>query len=169
MNLPKLSLVLLGSLGLFFLGACGSGNQPSNSTNSPANSTSTPASEPDSSNSKTSTTETIQYDHPSKSQGGQVVESGAYHLELVTEPEENGTHLDLYLQRGDNHETIPNAQVTAQIQSPDGTQKSLDFKYDAEGKHYTVLLPEKNTGQYQVKVTSDINGEKADGRFSFNR
>lgn len=101
--------------------------------------------------------------------GGQVVESGAYHLELVPEQEAKGTHLDFYLQRGDNHEAIPNAKVTAQVQMPDGTQKTLPLKYDAEGKHYAVLLTGNASGQYQVKVTADIKGEKVNGRFSFKK
>jgi hypothetical protein len=101
--------------------------------------------------------------------GGQVVEAGPYHLELVPEKGEKGTHLDLYLQRGDNHEAIPNAKVTAQVQSPDGTQKNLNFKYDPSGKHYTTLLPGKATGQYQMKVTADVKGEKVNGRFSFKQ
>lgn len=101
--------------------------------------------------------------------GGQVVESGAYHLELVPEQEEKGTHLDFYLQRGDNHEAIPNAKVTAQVQTPDGTQKTLPLKYDAEGKHYAALLTGNASGQYQVKVTADIKGEKVNGRFSFKK
>jgi len=73
------------------------------------------------------------------------------------------------LQKGDNHEAIPNAKVTAQIQLPDGTQKTLDMKYDAEGKHYTVLLPGTAPGQYQVKMSADVNAEKVNGRFSFNK
>ncbi|OWY65530.1 hypothetical protein B7486_41405 [cyanobacterium TDX16] len=101
--------------------------------------------------------------------GGQVVESGAYHLELVPEQEAKGTHLDFYLQRGDNHEAIPNAKVTAQVQMPDGTQKTLPLKYDAEGKHYAALLPGNVSGQYQVRVTADLKGEKVNGRFSFKR
>ena len=101
--------------------------------------------------------------------GGQVVESGPYHLEFVPEKGDTVTHLDVYVQRGDNHEPIPNAKVTAQVQTPDGTQKSVNFTYDATDKHYTAKLPDKAAGQYQVKVTADISGQKADGRFSFNQ
>ncbi|OWY64861.1 hypothetical protein B7486_44970 [cyanobacterium TDX16] len=114
--------------------------------------------------------ELVEKSSASKNQkGGQVVEAGPYHLELVPEKGEKGTHLDLYLQRGDNHEAIPNAKVTAQVQSPDGTQKNLNFKYDPSGKHYTTLLPGKATGQYQMKVTADVKGEKVNGRFSFKQ
>jgi hypothetical protein len=106
-------------------------------------------------------------DDSGKSHGGQVVESGAYHLEFVSESEETGTHLDLYLQKGDTHEAIPNAKVTALVQSPDGKQQSLNLTYDAEGKHYTVLFPGTTTGQYQVKIAADVSGENVNGRFSF--
>jgi hypothetical protein len=108
-------------------------------------------------------------DHPSESKGGQVIESGPYHLEFVSEPETDGTHMDFYLQKGDNHEAIPNAKVTAQVQLPDGTQKSLPLSYDAEGKHYTALLPGKASGEYNVAILSDVSGEKVNGRFTFNR
>lgn len=104
---------------------------------------------------------------PNSNQGGQVVESGKYHLELVPEQEANGTHLDFFLQQGDNHQAIPNAKVTAQVQAPDGTQKTLPLKYDAQGKHYTVLFPGKAPGQYQVRITADIKGQKVNGRFNF--
>ena len=60
--------------------------------------------------------------------GGQVIESGIYHLEFVVAPEENGIHLDFYLQKGDTHEAIPDAKVTAQVQMPDGTQKGCDLE-----------------------------------------
>ena len=168
----KSSLIVFSSIGLFFLGACSNGTTSNNQTSSPT------ASQTDSSNSAASTSTsttaktdstTAKTEHPNVSKGGQVVESGPYHLELVPEKEASGTHLDFYLQKGDNHEAIPNAKVTAQIQLPDGTQKNLALKYDADGKHYAVLLPETTSGQYQVKMTADINGEKVNGRFNFNK
>jgi len=152
--------MIFGSVGLLFLGACSNNNQTSNPSSSPAAS-------PQTTSQTTEKSETKTY-HPEVSQGGQVVEVGAYHLELITEKEDSGTHLDLYLQKGDNHEAIPNANVTAQVQLPDGSVKNLELKYDADGKHYTALFPEEATGQHQVKMTADINGEKVDGRFSFN-
>jgi hypothetical protein len=151
----KSSLIILGSIGLLFLGACSNSNQTAKTENSPATST--------------SSTSPIATGGHGESHGGQVVETGAYHLEFVPEKEKSGTHLDFYLQKGDNHEAIPNAKVTAQVQLPDGTQKSLNLKYDTEGKHYTALLPVNATGQYQVKVTSDVDGKKLDGRFNFNK
>jgi hypothetical protein len=152
----KLALILLSSLGLIFLSACSNDNQASNPTSGSADSSSE------------TTTET-KSEHSEASQGGQVVETGTYHLELVPLKEDSAIHLDFYLQKGDSHEAVPNAEVTAQIQLPDGTQETLDFKYDANGKHYTALLPEKSAGQYQVKMIADINGEKVNGRFSFNQ
>jgi len=164
MNL-KINLIVVGSMGLIFLGACNNGTQ-STSTSSPSASpaqTATQTSPPASSGKAEET------DHPSESKGGQVIESGPYHLEFVSEPESDGTHMDFYLQKGDNHEAIPNAKVTAQVQLPDGTQKSLPLTYDAEGKHYTALLPGKASGEYNVAILSDISGEKVNGRFTFNR
>ena len=158
-------LMVLGSVSLIFLGACGNNNQTTNSASSQ-----TSAKPAESTVQQTDATKTESSGHTAKPlKGGQVVESGAYHLEFVPVKENNGTHLDFYLQKGDNHEAIPNAKVTAQVQLPDGTQKSLDLPYDAEGKHYAAMLPEKATGQYQVKITSDIDGKKVDGRFSFNQ
>jgi len=158
-------LIVLGSLSLIFLGACGNNNQAPSSDSSP---TSTKPAE--STAQPTDAAKTESSGHAAKPlKGGQVVESGSYHLEFVPVKEDNGTHLDFYLQKGDNHEAIPNAKVTAQVQLPDGTQKTLDLPYDAAGKHYAALLPEKAAGQYQVKVTSDMDGKKVDGRFNFSQ
>lgn len=162
MKILKSGLIIVGSIGVIFLGACSSGNQSVSSDSSPAADSS--ARESTEANTEASS------DHAAVPQaGGQVVESGPYHLEFVSEPESEGTHLDFYLQRGDNHEAIPDAKVIAQIQLPDGTQKTLPFTYNAEGKHYTTLLSGKATGQHQVKITSDINGKKVDGRFNFTQ
>jgi len=156
----KSSLIVLSSVGLVFLGACGNGNQ-AGTLESPTTSPAATAAE---------TGEPPKSEHSSEAQaGGQVVESGPYHLEFVSEPEDNGTHLDFYLQKGDNHEAIPNAKVTAQVQLPNGQQRSLPLTYDAEGKHYTAMLSEKAPGQYPVSITSDINGEKVNGRFTFSQ
>jgi len=157
-------LIVISVPFLILLGACGNQNQAA----SPDNNTNTKPTEAASKPTEVAKTESSS--HAAKPQkGGQVVESGKYHLEFVPEKEDNGTHLDFYLQKGDNHEAVPNAKVTAQIQLPDGTQKTLPLTYDAEGKHYAALLPGKASGQYQVKISSEINGEKVDGRFNFNK
>lgn len=151
----KSNLIILGSVGLLFLGACNKGDQASDTNSSPASSP--VASQPASS-------------APAKAtQGGQVVKSGAYYLEFVPEKEATGTHLDVFLQKGDKKEPVANAKVTAQVQLPNGKQQTLALKYDAEGKHYAVVFPGKDAGSYPVKVTADINGEKVDGRFTFNQ
>jgi hypothetical protein len=165
MKYIKSLLMVLGSVCLILLGACSNNNQAANSDSSPTNPQ--PAESPAQ---PTDAAKTESSGHAAKPlKGGQVVESGPYHLEFVPGKEENGTHLDFYLQKGDNHEAVPNAKVTAKVQLPDGTQKTLPMTYDAPGKHYAALLPGKVSGQYQVKITSEINGEKVDGRFTFNQ
>jgi hypothetical protein len=151
------------SLGLL-LGACASGREQATS-DSPAASPSV-ASSPATASPAVSP-ETA--DHTAPNQGGQVVEVGAYHMELVTAPEASGTHLDLFLQKGDTHEAIAGAAVTGQVQLPDGSQKEVDFEYDVEGKHHTAMLPEAASGEYKIAVLTDINGEKVNGRFSFTK
>jgi len=159
----KSGLIILGSVGLLFLGACSNDNQAANTENSPAASTS--SAEPPS---VSASPATKNREH-GESHGGQVVETGAYHLEFVSEKEASATHIDLYVLKGDNHQTVPDAKVTAQVQLPDGKQKTVPLTYDTSDKHYTAVLSEKATGQYQVKITADIKGEKANGRFNFNR
>lgn len=155
----KSSLVILGSVGLLFLGACSKGDQASDTNSSPP---SPPvASQPASSAPATAPA--------TATKGAQVVKSGAYYLEFVPEKEATGTHLDLFLQKGEKKEPVPNAKVTAQVQLPNGKQQTLALKYDAEGKHYAVVFPGKDAGSYPVKVTADINGEKVDGRFTFSQ
>jgi hypothetical protein len=163
----ELNLIILSSVGLLFVGACSKGDQASEPNNSP---TSAPvASQPASSVPTVAPAATAKTEHPKQSKGGQVVESGAYRLEFLTQKEATGTHLDLYLQKGDKYEPVPNAKVTAQVQLPNGKQQTLALKYDADAKHYAGVFPGKDAGQYPVKVTADINGEKVDGRFTFSQ
>ncbi|MBD2247004.1 hypothetical protein [Nostoc sp. FACHB-888] len=165
MKKPKSSFIIIGSVGLLLLGACSNTNQTVNTENSPVSSTSSakaPSVIPSPVAKKTNSPH-------GESKGGQVVETGTYHLEFLAEKETNATHMDLYLQTGDNHEAVPNAKVIAQVQLPDGKQKSIPLTYDVSGKHYTAMLSENISGQYQVKITADIKGEKVDGRFNFNR
>jgi hypothetical protein len=153
----KLFLSAAASFGLLFLTACGSGGEAASTAPSPAASVAAAPSKPAG-------------DHDAAPQaGGQVVESGAYHLEFVPEKEATGTHLDFYLQNGNTHAAVPDAKVTAQVQLPDGTQKSLDLKYDAKDKHYTGLLAGKTKGDYKVAILSEVGSEKVNGRFSFSQ
>jgi hypothetical protein len=154
-------IIVLASAGLLMLGACSKGAKTSESTAASPVETTAPATH------KLAASEGQSHMTPKK--GGQVVESGKYHLELVPEQEANSTHLDFYLLKGDKHESISNAKVIAQVQSPDGKQKTLPFSYDASGKHYAAAVSEKATGKYQVKITSTVGSEKVDGRFSFDR
>ena len=161
-------IIVLASAGLLLLGAC---SKESKTSDSASNNAATPTAETASpaTTSPATTTAKESSTGGGKGNGGQVVESGKYHLELVPEKGSNETHLDLYLQKGDNHEAVANAKVTADVQLPDGKLKTLPLSYDASGKHYAAVLKEKLTGQYQVKITAKIGNEQADGRFNFDR
>ena len=161
MKTIKSSLIILASVGLLFLGACGKGDE---ATDTKISRTPPPAA------SKPASSAPAAAPAGGKgANGGQVVNAGAYHLEFVPEKEATGTHLDLYLQKGDKKEPVADAKVTAQVQLPSGKQQTLALKYDPEGKHYAVVFPGKDPGQYPVKVNADIKGEKVDGRFTFTQ
>jgi hypothetical protein len=164
MKALKFFLIGVSGLGLLILGACSGGNQTASNPSSSATAE-TAAKSPESHSEGSGAPES----NSKASKGGQVVESGPYHLEFVPEKEADGTHLDFYLQKGDTHAAISDAKVTAQVQLPDGTQKSLDLKYDPDGKHYTVMFPGSVAGEYKVAILSDVNGEKVNGRFSFKQ
>jgi hypothetical protein len=104
-----------------------------------------------------------------ESKGGQVIETQGYHLEFVPKKSAKGMHLDFYLQRSDNHVTIGNAKIKAEIMMPDGKKQTINLKYDAKEKHYTGILETKATGDFKVVMLSDISGKKVNGRFSFKR
>ncbi len=160
---PFLFSLSLASLAL--LGACG--NQTTSST--PESTATKPMEKPIAKTSSSPSMAKPSTQNNTSQKGGQVIESGIYHLEFLSLIEADNIHLDFFLQKGDNHEAIPDAKVTAQVQLPDGTQKTLDLKYDVDGKHYAVVFPSNAVGEYKVAFLSDIKGEKVNGRFSFNR
>lgn len=164
MKLSKSLAIALISLG-FILGSCSSGGEHTTTSESTAAS---PETSPVSSASSITSTQADATHDTGISKGGQVVEAGAYHLELVTLKESNGAHLDFYLQKGDTHEAISDATVVGQIQLPNGTQKTVEFEYDAVGQHYVAILPDAATGEYNVAILTDIKGEKVNGRFNFS-
>lgn len=101
-------------------------------------------------------------------QGGQVVEMGNYHLELLAVPEGDKIHVDFWLLTGSDHGAIADAKVTANIQFPNGTQKTVEMTYDTAGQHYKALIPGFVAGEYRVVVQTDTQGEKVNGRFNFS-
>jgi hypothetical protein len=159
-----ISIAVVTSLALL-LGACS--NTPS-ATNSDTKKTTEPAPSMASST-KRDDTGKPENSKEAEKKGGQVVESGPYHLEFSPSKESGSTHLDFYLQKSDTHQPVANAKVTAQVTLPDATSKSLELVYDADGKHYTAKLPDTAAGDYKVTIISDITGEKVNGRFTFSQ
>jgi major membrane immunogen (membrane-anchored lipoprotein) len=156
----KIPSICLALTGLLILVACSKAEKTDNKVDPTPVKTATVASP---------TPETHSGEHGKSHTGGTTIEISGIHLEMVPEKEADKTHLDLYVQKGENHEPIPNAKVVAQIQTPDGKQQSIDMKYAAAEKHYTGIVPGKTAGQYQVKITTDISGKKVDSRFTFDR
>lgn len=105
--------------------------------------------------------------HSHGSEEAQEIQQGDYHLEFVADKEDNGTHLDVSLHKG-SEDVLTNANVNAQIQFPDGKQQELELKYNEQEKHYTGILTGLISGQYQVKITANVDSEKISGRFQFN-
>jgi hypothetical protein len=154
-------MIGLASAGLLLLSGCGNETKTGDSASTSSETKPTAIA--------TKPADGLAKSHTAPRKGGQVVESGKYHLELVPEPEASGTHLDFYLLQGDNHEIMSNAKVTAEIQLPDGKLKTVPFDYDASGKHYAAVVSEKTAGQYQVKITATVGSTQVDGRFKFDR
>lgn len=170
----KLGFIILGSIGLISLGACA--NEPTNSDDSAASTTENVAPTATETDTKAETTpnktenvaEKKEHGHE-HGRGGQIIESGEYHLEFAAAPSDNGTKIDFFLEKGEKHETVSDAKITAQVQLPNGEQKTIPIKWEASEKHYHGLLTETTPGEYKVAILSEVNGEKVNGRFSFKR
>lgn len=181
MKLIRLSIVTLSSLTLLALGACSGGSEASKSTapNTKPAETTTAVAVPDSKaqgNSKEGEPHphTGGEDHSHGNSGGhgiggQVVETDAYHLEFLSNKAGEGVGLDFMIGDSKSHAPVTTAKVTAQIQMPDGTQQSLDMKYDAGSKLYKATLPKALAGDYNVAILSEIEGKKMNSRFSFKQ
>jgi hypothetical protein len=172
MTMIKSLLLTAGSAGLLFLGACTGGGNQASAPASPAATTptmTTPTTAATPTASSASPAAASGHEAGKKAGGGIVVESGAYHLELIPEKEGSDTHLDLFLQKTDSHESVGNAKVTAQVQLPDGSQKSAEMTYDPEAKHYTAKVESVAVGEYKVVVQSEIGSEKVNARFAFKQ
>ena len=154
----KSNLIILGSVGLLFLGACNKGAQASYTKSSPA-SPPVQSQPPSSALPPGSTGVDLNSD----------MDFGGYHFEFGSEKKATGTLLYLYLQKKDKKEPVPNAKVTAQVQLPNGKQQTLPLKYDAKGKRYAVVFPTKQPGQYAVNMTVNINGVKVESTIIFNQ
>ncbi|MDS3861728.1 hypothetical protein RIF25_13035 [Thermosynechococcaceae cyanobacterium BACA0444] len=161
MKIKFLSLITVLGLGLS-LGACGGDSETTRSSPSPEISSPSPTPTMEAADS-------VANAEPSDghAQGGQVVETGKYHLELLVAEEPAGLHIDFFIQEGVDHTPVPDAQVAGQLQLPDGSQKTLDFQYSDADKHYTAYLTNAPAGEYRLVVLSDIRGEKVNGRFTF--
>lgn len=108
-------------------------------------------------------------EHELHSRGGQVVESDPYHIELVTKLKDDETQLNLYLLHEAEDRAITDAQVTANVQQPDGEQQTVKLVYEPAKKSYTGLLTAQESGQYNLVIQADINGEKVNSRFSIEK
>ncbi|CCQ50870.1 hypothetical protein WH8501_25055 [Crocosphaera watsonii WH 8501] len=43
------------------------------------------------------------------------------------------------------------------------------MNYEAERNHYHGMLSETESGEYKLTILSELNGEKINGKFSFQR
>lgn len=176
--------VAIAGLGLLFLGACGGSNSATPSANTtdkdkPAeiatnNTTAAPTTETHKEGDGNDHKDGGGHDHKEgggnpHTVGGQVLETGDYHMEFASHKAGSGVDLDFLLQKGDSHETIPSAKVTAQVQLPDGSEKSLDMKFNAVEGVYTATIPNLVPGEYKIAILSEIDGKKVNGRFSFKQ
>jgi hypothetical protein len=167
MNSLKLVLITLSGLVLIVFSGCANKQEENNSQNLAKPSVDKVTTTDKNSEKLNEKSADKEHSH-NEGRSGQVVNLGKYHLEFKPDIEKDGTHLDMAL-HGEQDQEITDAKLTAQIQLPDGTKKTLEIPYKSEEKQYAALLPETATGEYKVVIQTDVNGEKLNGRFSFNR
>ncbi|AFY92969.1 hypothetical protein [Chamaesiphon minutus] len=173
MKFFNISLIALGSVSVLFLGACSSGDKAT--TTETTTTSSTPATaattEPQVVKEGEKHDESSNHKHSGDKDGhsGQVVQLGKYHIELKPDLDKDSIHLDTKL-HGEQDKEITDAKLLAQVQLPDGSNKTLPVLYNAEEKQYTAKLPASATkGDYKVVLQVDVKGEKFNSRFSFKQ
>ena len=71
---------------------------------------------------------------------------------------------------GKSDKEITDAKLIAQVQLPDGSNKTLPVLYNTEEKQYTAKLPASATkGDYKVVLQVNVKGEQFNSRFSFKQ
>lgn len=106
--------------------------------------------------------------HSHDSKDGQVLILDGYQLKFIAERDTDESHLHLYVERGNNHESVPDAVVQAQVQAPDGKEKTLEFKYDEKEKGYVAVVNNLSDGKHQIKFLVNVQGKNINGRFQFD-
>jgi hypothetical protein len=155
------SLVTLSTVGLLFLGACSSGDQATKTETTTA--TSTPATV-----AKTEP-QVIKEGEKHDESSNHKHSGGKYHIELKPDLDKDSIHLDTKL-HGEQDKEITDAKLIAQVQLPDGSNKTLPVLYNTEEKQYTAKLPASATkGDYKVVLQVNVKGEKFNSRFSFKQ
>ncbi len=92
------------------------------------------------------------------------VKVGDYSMELESHKVGNNLHFNFHMHKGKDE--IADAKVTAQLQMPDGSQKSLEMPFSPAEKAYVAKLESPAAGEYKVAVLSDLKGEKMNARFT---
>lgn len=166
MKFIQVTLIALGSISLISLAACSPNNPAAKTENIQTDiARNTPA------KAEEKHTEGDGHNHSKDSKdghSGQVVQVGKYHVEFKPDPDKDAIHLDTVL-HGDNDKQIVDAKLIAQVQLPDGTNKTLPVGYNTEEKQYTATLPMAKAGDYKVVMQVDIKGEKFNSRFNFKK
>ena len=163
-------LITLSTIGLLFLGACSSGDKATKTETTTTNSTAAKA-EPQVIKEGEKHDKSSKHKHSGDKDGhsGQVVQSGKYHIELKPDLDKDSIHLDTKL-HGEQDKEITDAKLIAQVQLPDGSNKTLPVLYNTEEKQYTAKLPASATkGDYKVVLQVNVKGEQFNSRFSFKQ
>jgi hypothetical protein len=100
---------------------------------------------------------------------GETVEMDNYRFRLSPDIQKNGeAHLDFYVRDlKDVH--VKGVTGTFHITMPDGSKETLTMEEEKPHDHYHGKLMLKQYGEYKIAAQVNINGQKYNPRFSFQR